>query len=102
MTDRLAVMGRFQAGDVAWSRVINHLERNQLGHDVTQLRAVVGTLERERDEARQQVGRLRAAISWARGMCTDEVPHMEIDAGLGRALDDTARGQSALVTEDNQ
>ena len=34
-----------------------------------------------------EIERLRAGISWARGLCTDEAPYAEIDAGLGRALD---------------
>jgi hypothetical protein len=37
--------------------------------------------------AEGEIGRLRAGISWARGLCTDEAAYAEIDAGLGRALD---------------
>lgn len=36
------------------------------------------------------VDRLRAGISWARGMCSDSEPHEQIDAFLGRLLDPPA------------
>ena len=42
------------------------------------------------ERAEAEAERLRAVISWARGLCTDEAPYAEIDAGLGRALDERA------------
>lgn len=37
-----------------------------------------------------EVEKLRAGISWARGMCSDEEPHGRIDHFLGCVLDGTS------------
>ena len=38
-----------------------------------------------------EVDRLRAGISWARGMLTDTEPHENVDAFLGRLLREETR-----------
>lgn len=38
------------------------------------------------NDAEEEIGELRARISWARGMCTDEAPHKRIDHFLGCVL----------------
>jgi hypothetical protein len=51
-----------------------------------------------RDAARLQaeVDELRAGISWARGLCTDEKPHAEIDHFLGCVLAGNAQLPGAI------
>lgn len=38
-------------------------------------------------QLRDEIERLRAGVSWARGMCTDESSLVGIDVFLGRLLD---------------
>ena len=44
------------------------------------------------DEYEAEVGRLRAGISWVRGMCTDGESLVAIDAKLGEILNGVEQG----------
>lgn len=46
----------------------------------------IGDLKIVRTLLNNEIGELRAGISWARGMCTDEAPHVQIDHFLGCVL----------------